>query len=150
LLCPIYRQMHYGMTSMCSQPTAICKLFDQRFLTNEQAAEDSANFMKNIKLDGIQEDLTAPGTPWIYYGVGRLLINVCVILLPDRVFILGLVCRRSCSAHESSLSRYCMGSYCFERYEILARHSKMNILNMYRLRCNTCDFGGLGIHGHHS
>ena len=35
-------------------------------------------------------------------------------------FILGLVCRRSGSAHESSLSRYCMGSYCFERYEILA------------------------------
>jgi hypothetical protein len=28
--------------------------------------------MKNIKLDGVQEDLTAPGTPWIYYGVGRL------------------------------------------------------------------------------
>jgi len=39
-----------------------------RFLNNEQAAEDSANFMKNVKLDGIQEDLTAPGTPWIYYG----------------------------------------------------------------------------------
>ena len=28
--------------------------------------------MKNVRLDGIQEDLTAPGTPWIYYGVGKL------------------------------------------------------------------------------
>ena len=29
--------------------------------------------MKNVKFDGIQEDLTAPGTPWIYYGVSTLL-----------------------------------------------------------------------------
>ncbi|KAF5360739.1 hypothetical protein D9756_005098 [Leucocoprinus leucothites] len=39
-----------------------------RWLDNEQAAADSANFMANIKFDGIDEDLTAPGTPWIYYG----------------------------------------------------------------------------------
>ncbi|KAF9013147.1 serine carboxypeptidase S28-domain-containing protein [Cyathus striatus] len=39
-----------------------------RWLTNEQAAADSANFMANVKFDGIDEDLTAPGTPWIYYG----------------------------------------------------------------------------------
>lgn len=25
--------------------------------------------MANVKFDGISEDLTAPGTPWIYYGV---------------------------------------------------------------------------------
>jgi len=24
--------------------------------------------MRNVKFDGIQEDLTAPNTPWIYYG----------------------------------------------------------------------------------
>ncbi|KAF4617719.1 hypothetical protein D9613_006175 [Agrocybe pediades] len=39
-----------------------------RFLDNEQSAADSANFMKNVKFNGIDEDLTAPGTPWIYYG----------------------------------------------------------------------------------
>jgi len=39
------------------------------FLNNDQSAADSANFMKNIKFDGVNEDLTAPGTPWIYYGV---------------------------------------------------------------------------------
>ncbi len=39
------------------------------FLNNDQAAADSANFMKNVKFDGVEEDLTAPGTPWIYYGV---------------------------------------------------------------------------------
>jgi len=39
-----------------------------RWLDNEQAAADSANFMANVKFDGIGEDLTAPGTPWIYYG----------------------------------------------------------------------------------
>ncbi|KAF8170938.1 peptidase S28 [Pholiota molesta] len=39
-----------------------------RFLNNDQSAADSANFMKNVKFDGVDEDLTAPGTPWIYYG----------------------------------------------------------------------------------
>ncbi|KAJ3562051.1 hypothetical protein NP233_g9817 [Leucocoprinus birnbaumii] len=39
-----------------------------RWLSNEQAAADSANFMASVKFDGIDEDLTAPGTPWIYYG----------------------------------------------------------------------------------
>ncbi|KAJ3510022.1 hypothetical protein NLJ89_g4906 [Agrocybe chaxingu] len=39
-----------------------------RFLNNEQAAADSANFMRKVNFDGIAEDLTAPGTPWIYYG----------------------------------------------------------------------------------
>ncbi|KAG6853090.1 hypothetical protein C0991_006984 [Blastosporella zonata] len=39
-----------------------------RWLDNEQAAADSANFMASIKFDGIEEDLTAPNTPWIYYG----------------------------------------------------------------------------------
>jgi hypothetical protein len=40
-----------------------------RWLNNEQALEDSANFMRNVKFKGIGEDLTAPNTPWIYYGV---------------------------------------------------------------------------------
>jgi hypothetical protein len=44
-----------------------------RWLNNEQSAADSANFMANVRFDGIDEDLTAPGTPWIYYGVRFLL-----------------------------------------------------------------------------
>jgi len=28
--------------------------------------------MENVTFDGIDEDLTAPGTPWIYYGVSRV------------------------------------------------------------------------------
>jgi len=40
-----------------------------RWLNNEQALEDSANFMCNVKFKAINEDLTAPNTPWIYYGV---------------------------------------------------------------------------------
>jgi hypothetical protein len=40
-----------------------------RWLNNEQALEDSANFMRNVKFQDIDEDLTAPNTPWIYYGV---------------------------------------------------------------------------------
>jgi hypothetical protein len=43
-----------------------------RWLTNdEQALEDSANFMRNVNFDGIDEDFTAHNTPWIYYGLLR-------------------------------------------------------------------------------
>lgn len=42
-----------------------------RWLNNAQAAADSANFLANVKFPGIDEDLTAPNTPWIYYGVRR-------------------------------------------------------------------------------
>lgn len=40
-----------------------------RFLNNEQSAADSANFIANVKFPGVDEDITAPNTPWIYYGV---------------------------------------------------------------------------------
>ncbi|KAI0059615.1 peptidase S28 [Artomyces pyxidatus] len=39
-----------------------------RWLNNKQALEDSANFMRSVKFPGIDEDMTAPNTPWIYYG----------------------------------------------------------------------------------
>ncbi|KAJ4482389.1 serine carboxypeptidase S28-domain-containing protein [Lentinula aciculospora] len=39
-----------------------------RFLNNAQSAADSANFMANVQFPDIKENLTAPGTPWIYYG----------------------------------------------------------------------------------
>ena len=39
-----------------------------RWLNNAQSAADSARFISEVKFDGIDKDLTAPGTPWIYYG----------------------------------------------------------------------------------
>lgn len=61
-----------------------------RFLTNEQAAADSANFMSHVNFSssGIEEDLTAPGTPWIYYGgsyAGARAAHMRV-LYPDLVY----------------------------------------------------------------
>lgn len=32
--------------------------------------------MANVKFEGINENLTAPGTPWIYYGVRRITLLV--------------------------------------------------------------------------
>jgi hypothetical protein len=45
------------------------ELKEHRWLNNDQAAADSARFMANVKFPGIDENLTAPDTPWIYYGV---------------------------------------------------------------------------------
>ncbi|KAI0039734.1 peptidase S28 [Auriscalpium vulgare] len=59
-----------------------------RWLNNEQALEDSANFMRNVIFSGIDEDLTAPNTPWIYYGgsyAGARSAHMKV-LYPDIVF----------------------------------------------------------------
>ncbi|CCO28924.1 putative MFS-type transporter C1683,03c [Rhizoctonia solani AG-1 IB] len=39
-----------------------------RWLTNAQALQDSANFIANVKIDGLDHNVTAPGTKWIYYG----------------------------------------------------------------------------------
>lgn len=36
--------------------------------------------MANVKFDGIDEDLTAPHTPWIYYGVRTLLSMLNFVL----------------------------------------------------------------------
>ncbi|KAJ3833081.1 serine carboxypeptidase S28-domain-containing protein [Lentinula raphanica] len=59
-----------------------------RFLNNAQSAADSANFMANIRFPGIEENLTAPGTPWIYYGgsyAGARAAHMRV-LYPDLVY----------------------------------------------------------------
>ncbi|RXW17807.1 hypothetical protein EST38_g8048 [Candolleomyces aberdarensis] len=59
-----------------------------RWLNNAQAAADSANFLRNVKFDGIQEDITAPNTPWIYYGgsyAGARAAHM-KILYPDIVY----------------------------------------------------------------
>ncbi|KAJ6611408.1 serine carboxypeptidase S28-domain-containing protein [Mycena sp. CBHHK59/15] len=59
-----------------------------RWLNNDQAAADSAHFMTNVKFSGIDEDLTAPNTPWIYYGgsyAGARAAHM-KILYPDLVY----------------------------------------------------------------
>ncbi|EIW65216.1 peptidase S28 [Trametes versicolor FP-101664 SS1] len=59
-----------------------------RWLNNEQAAADSANFIDNVTFPGIPGDLTAPGTPWIYYGgsYGGARAAHMRVLYPDLVF----------------------------------------------------------------
>ena len=72
-----------------------------RFLNNEQALADSANFMANVKFTGIEEDLTAPKTPWIYYGVRLIGIALSSLIEPCYA---GLVCGCSLRIDEGSLS----------------------------------------------
>ncbi|KIM40869.1 hypothetical protein M413DRAFT_445651 [Hebeloma cylindrosporum] len=60
----ILEHRYYGQ----SIPVSNFSTDSLRFLNNDQSAADSANFMRNVQFDGIGEDLTAPGTPWIYYG----------------------------------------------------------------------------------
>ncbi|KAI0656771.1 peptidase S28 [Cubamyces menziesii] len=59
-----------------------------RWLNNEQAAADSANFIDNVTFPTIPGDLTAPGTPWIYYGgsYGGARAAHMRVLYPDLVF----------------------------------------------------------------
>ncbi|KAH9855843.1 peptidase S28 [Lenzites betulinus] len=59
-----------------------------RWLNNDQAAADSANFIDNVTFSGIPGDLTAPGTPWIYYGgsYGGARAAHMRVLYPDLVF----------------------------------------------------------------
>ncbi|KAK7690876.1 hypothetical protein QCA50_005978 [Cerrena zonata] len=59
-----------------------------RWLNNEQAAADSANFMQHVQIPGLSDDITAPNTPWIYYGgsyAGARSAHMKV-LYPDIVF----------------------------------------------------------------
>jgi hypothetical protein len=46
--------------------------------------------MANVKFDGIEEDLTAPRTPWIYYGVSSpwCIVNISSVAR-DRTLVLG-------------------------------------------------------------
>ncbi|KAF7314636.1 hypothetical protein MKEN_00937300 [Mycena kentingensis (nom. inval.)] len=60
----VLEHRYYG----ASVPVANFTTDNLRWLNNAQAAQDSANFMANVRFEGIDEDLTAPDTPWIYYG----------------------------------------------------------------------------------
>ena len=97
------------------------------FLNNAQSAADSANFMANVKFPGIDEDLTAPNHPWIYYGVRWRE----VVVLTDETHLtldIGLIRRCSRCSHESSLPRPGLGRCCFERCVEghLRRHTDLN------------------------
>ncbi|KAF8895639.1 serine carboxypeptidase S28-domain-containing protein [Infundibulicybe gibba] len=80
----VLEHRYYGQ----SMPVSNLTTDSLRWLNNEQAAADSANFMANVKFDGIKENLTAPGTPWIYYGgsyAGARAAHM-KILYPDLVY----------------------------------------------------------------
>ncbi|KAF8845504.1 peptidase S28 [Paxillus ammoniavirescens] len=80
----ILEHRYYGT----SIPVSDLSTDNLRWLNNDQAAADSANFMANVKFEGIDEDLTAPNTPWIYYGgsyAGARAAHMKV-LYPDLVF----------------------------------------------------------------
>ena len=81
-----------------------------RFLNNEQALADSANFMANVKFEGIDEDLTAPKTPWIYYGVRVTGIALSSLIEPCFV---GLVCGCSLRTDEGGLSSFSLWCHSF-------------------------------------
>ena len=87
-----------------------------RWLNNEQALEDSANLMRNVKFEDIDEDFTAPNTPWMYYRV-RVLPPVS---RGGSHFIVngvaGVICRRTGSSYASSLPRSRVWGYCVEWY----------------------------------
>ncbi|KAF8214964.1 serine carboxypeptidase S28-domain-containing protein [Mycena galopus ATCC 62051] len=71
-----------------SIPVANFTTDNLRWLNNAQSAADSANFMANVKFSSIEEDLTAPNTPWIYYGgsyAGARAAHM-KILYPDLVY----------------------------------------------------------------
>ncbi|KIJ24620.1 hypothetical protein M422DRAFT_77168 [Sphaerobolus stellatus SS14] len=66
-LALVLEHRYYGN----SIPVANFSTDSLRWLTNEQAMADSANFMANVNLSavtGIPGDFTAPKTPYIYYG----------------------------------------------------------------------------------
>ena len=66
-LCLVLEHRYYGG----SIPVANFSTDALRWLTNDQAVADSVNFMTNVNFSsilGINADLTAPGTPWVYYG----------------------------------------------------------------------------------
>ncbi|KAG8748275.1 hypothetical protein FRC10_007665 [Ceratobasidium sp. 414] len=59
-----------------------------RWLNNAQALEDSAHFIANVKIPGLDHNVTAPETKWIYYGgsyAGARAAHMRV-LYPDLVF----------------------------------------------------------------
>ncbi|KAI0247487.1 serine carboxypeptidase S28-domain-containing protein [Lactifluus subvellereus] len=79
----VLEHRYYGRICGCSELLDRCPK-----LNDEQALEDSANFIPNIKFEDIDEVLTAPNTPWIYYGGSYVGARAAYmrVLYPDLVF----------------------------------------------------------------
>ncbi|KAF2119531.1 serine carboxypeptidase S28-domain-containing protein [Lophiotrema nucula] len=60
----ILEHRYYGT----SFPVPNLSVENLRFLSTEQALADVAYFAQHVSFEGIDEDLTAPNTPWIAYG----------------------------------------------------------------------------------
>ncbi|KAF8586289.1 peptidase S28 [Ramaria rubella] len=60
----VLEHRYYGT----SIPVANFSTDSLRWLNNAQSAADSAHFMANLKVDGINETIASPSRPWIYYG----------------------------------------------------------------------------------
>ncbi|GAB1521920.1 Peptidase S28 [Rhizoctonia solani] len=82
-----------------------------RWLTNAQALQDSANFIANVKIEGLDYNVTAPGTKWIYYGV----CLIASILLECLRRPVGVVCGRTCGPHAGSVPSFSPWRDCFQR-----------------------------------
>ena len=60
--------------------------------------------MRTVKFEGIAEDLTAPNTPWIYYGVRMPIVGLFSLLYVHRRRpIAGLVCGGTGSSYAHAL-----------------------------------------------
>lgn len=62
--------------------------------------------MANVQFPGIKENLTAPGTPWIYYGVSILLPYQACTLNSQTTLFSGLIRRCTRRSHAGALSRF--------------------------------------------
>ncbi|KAF2795235.1 hypothetical protein K505DRAFT_302501 [Melanomma pulvis-pyrius CBS 109.77] len=60
----ILEHRYYGT----SFPTLDISTENLRFLSTEQSLAEIDYFARHVKFEGIDEDLTAPNTPWIAYG----------------------------------------------------------------------------------
>jgi hypothetical protein len=81
-----------------------------RWLDNDQSAADSARFMRHVKFAGVERDVTAPGTPWIYYGgsyAGARAAHMRV-LYPDIVY--GAIASSGRSSPVPAVRRRLMGA----------------------------------------
>ncbi|KAI0804685.1 peptidase S28 [Irpex lacteus] len=80
----VLEHRYYGK----SVPVANFTTDSLRWLNNKQAFADSANFMANVKVPSISTNITAPGTPWIYYGGSYAGARSAMmrVLYPDLVY----------------------------------------------------------------
>jgi len=98
--------------------------------------------MQNVKFDGISEDLTAPGTPWIYYSICDMNILEGLLQLAIGVHMQELTQR----TWGSSIPTLC-GKLSLQVVSVCI----WDLLPLYRTlpSCDTCFLVKLAIHGCH-